>query len=121
VTRLSDPAELARAFVDRINDHDVEGLVGMMTEDHVFIDALGARTVGRRAMSEAWRSYFKAFPDYEIRVRDVVPDGETVAITGSARASFADDDAGQGPWETPGAWLAVIRRGRVAEWRVQRD
>jgi hypothetical protein len=72
-------------------------------------------------MSGAWRTYFEAFPDYEIRVKDIAPDGERVTITGSARARFAGDDADQGPWETPGVWLAVIRKGLVAQWRVQRD
>jgi ketosteroid isomerase-like protein len=119
VTGFSDPAELARAFVDRINDHDVDGLVGMMTDDHVFTDALGAETVGRPALREAWRSYFAAFPDYRITVTGIEERGETALVTGRARASFAGDAAEQGPWETAGSWLAVIREGRVAAWQVQ--
>ena len=119
MTRFSDPTELARAFVDRINDHDVDGLVGMMTDDHVFTDALGAKTVGRTALRETWQSYFEAFPDYEIVVKGIEERGETALVTGNARASFAGDDAGQGPWETPGTWLAVIREGLVAQWQVR--
>jgi ketosteroid isomerase-like protein len=29
------PVEVAKAFVDRINAHDVNGLADLMTEDHV--------------------------------------------------------------------------------------
>ena len=121
MTRFSDPTELARAFVDRINDHDVDGLVGMMTDDHVFIDALGSKTVGRTAMREAWQSYFEAFPDYEIVVKGIDDCGEAALVTGHARASFAGDDDERDPWETPGTWTAVIRDGLIGEWRVERD
>jgi len=44
------PAEVAVAFVARINAHDVVGLSGLMTDDHVFIDALDSRGAGRDGM-----------------------------------------------------------------------
>jgi len=34
-------SDIAFAFFDRINGHDVGGLVALMTEDHRFVDALG--------------------------------------------------------------------------------
>ena len=39
---MSDSAEVvARAFVDAINRQDVEGLAGLMTPEHRFVDSLG--------------------------------------------------------------------------------
>ena len=32
--------DVVAAFVERINAHDVAGLGGLMTDDHVFVDAL---------------------------------------------------------------------------------
>jgi len=37
------PTAIVLAFVEKINAHDVGGLRHLMTEDHVFIDSLGAR------------------------------------------------------------------------------
>lgn len=36
-------SEVARKFVEKINAHDTEGLVSLMTADHVFIDSLGKK------------------------------------------------------------------------------
>jgi ketosteroid isomerase-like protein len=119
VTELSDPADVTQAFVDRINDHDVKGLVALMTRDHVFVDALGAMTLGRKQMRKAWQSYFEAFPDYRIAVRELQPRGETVTVLGRARGSFVGD--AENRWKTHGSWLAVVRDDLVAEWRVGGD
>ncbi len=47
------PLELVRAFVGRINAHDVDGLAALMTEDHRFIDSLGQVVRGREAVRAA--------------------------------------------------------------------
>ena len=41
-------------FNERINARDLEGLVGMMTEDHFFVDSEGERD---DEMEEGWRVY----------------------------------------------------------------
>ncbi|MHC4416783.1 MAG: nuclear transport factor 2 family protein [Planctomycetota bacterium] len=116
MTGASEPADVARAFVDRINDHDVDGLAALMTEDHVFVDAMGVEFIGRENMRENWKSYLEAFPDYEVVIEELLPRGETVAIFGIAKGTFAGDAKGR--WKTPGAWKAVIRDGLVAQWQV---
>ena len=116
MTGAQDPADVTRAFVDRINDHDVDGLVALMTGDHVFIDALVAKTTGRKQMREAWKSYFEALPDYKITVRELLPEGETVTVLGRVRATVPGDPKGR--MKVPGAWKAVVREGLVAQWRV---
>jgi ketosteroid isomerase-like protein len=37
-------------FVKAINDHDVNEIVNLMSEDHVFIDAAGNKSVGKKGM-----------------------------------------------------------------------
>lgn len=110
------PLHVVRSFVDRINAHDVEGLTALMTDDHVFIDALGARTVGRDAMRLGWKSYLDAFPDYEVTVDEWVERDDVVGLFGTARGTYAGDPAGG--WATPAAWKARVRDGLVAEWRA---
>ena len=111
------PTATAIAFMDHINAHDVDGLIALMTEDHAFIDSLGKAIRGSKWMRPAWKAYFEFCPDYWITHELVIADGETVAIFGKAGGTIA----GEHTWETPAAWKAVIKDGRVQEWRVYAD
>jgi len=42
--------KIVKAFIERINAQDVDGLYELMTEDHAFVDALAYSVVGREAM-----------------------------------------------------------------------
>jgi ketosteroid isomerase-like protein len=55
-------------------------------------------------------------PDYWIRTDDVISDGVVVLAAGEAGGTI-DGVA----WRTPAAWKAVIRDGKVMEWRVFAD
>ena len=52
---MDSTLEVALAFVERIKAQDVEGLCALMTEDHRFVDSLGAEVVGRERMRQARR------------------------------------------------------------------
>ena len=54
-----EPLEVAMDFIKRINAGDVDALCELMTEQHVFQDALGKRFVGRETMRQGWKAYFK--------------------------------------------------------------
>jgi ketosteroid isomerase-like protein len=117
------PAEVAAAFVARINAHDLDGLSELMTDDHVFIDALDNRGAGRDAMRSGWKQYLALVPDYWIKVDTILQEDGTVALFGRAGGTYAGSiPAGQsGRWEMSAAWLAETRDGRVAMWRVYAD
>ncbi len=52
-----------KAFADAWNRHDVDALMGHMSEDGVFISSSGARAEGSKAVREAFASVFESFPD----------------------------------------------------------
>lgn len=118
------------SFIACINAHDVGGLVDLMTEDHLFVDSLGATVRGREAMRGGWNSYFRTFPDYRIDIElQLARDGAVLAC-GVARgtlgtappAEHASPGLGRaGSWLAPAAWRAVVRGGRIAEWQVYCD
>ena len=116
-------ADIAMAFVAKINQRDVDGLVALMTPDHVFIDALGNTMRGADQMRKGWQGYFSLFPDYAIEVTDEFSRGEVAAMFGKARGTFAVNGnlTRENFWEIPAAWRAVVKNGRVAEWRVYCD
>lgn len=99
-------------FVAAINNHDVEALASLMTHEHLFVDALGNRVQGAKSMQAGWRGYFAMCPDYWIRIRNLLCQGDTVLATGEAGGTI--DNA---PWRTPAAWEAVIHDRAISEWR----
>jgi len=115
--------DVAMAFVAKINAHDVGGLVALMTPDHLFVDALNTSFRGAEQMRQGWKFYFGMFPDYAIEVTDELDRGELVAMFGKARGTFAVNGKlpRENSWEIPAAWKAVVKEGRVAEWRVYCD
>ena len=120
--RKMGPTEVAAAFVARINAHDVVGLTELMSDDHVFIDALDNRVAGRAAMRSGWQHYFELVPDYLIRIDRTLQDEHVVALFGAAGGTYAGGARGQkGSWEVPGAWLVEVRDQKVALWRVYAD
>ena len=113
--------DVATRFTARINGHDVSGLSELMTDDHVFVDALDSRISGRGATRLAWEQYFKLVPDYWVKVEQTFENPPHVALFGSAGGTYAEGSSGQGAWRVPAAWLAEVRDGKVALWRVYAD
>jgi ketosteroid isomerase-like protein len=103
-------------FVAAINAHDMKALTSLMTQDHLFVDAMGNRVQGAQSMHAGWRGYFAMYPDYWIKIRNRLSELDTVLATGEAGGTVDDVS-----WRTPAAWEAVIRGGSVAEWRVFAD
>lgn len=118
-----DALKVVLAFMRKMDEHDVEGLCALMTEDHCFYDALGNCVRGKEAARGAWVGYFKWFPDYRVSHKEILHQGNLVAVFGTARGSFAGSQQGppSKPWEIPAAWKAVVADGLVAEWRVYAD
>ena len=117
------PAEVVLAFMDRINAADADGICALMTHDHVFVDGLGNRVTGKGKMRGGWKYYFSMFPDYRVSHEDVLADHDIVAVFGTASGTLAVKGIlpKENHWEAPAAWKAVVRDGKIAEWRVYCD
>ncbi len=111
-----NPEEIFTMFVTAINRHDVQAQTALMAPDHVFIDSLGHRVKGAASMEAGWRGYFAECPEYSICADNVVAEDNVVLAVGEAGGSI-DGVA----WQTPAAWKALIREGKVMEWRVFAD
>lgn len=120
--RLVTPKTVVLAFVKMINAHDVDGLVGLMTQDHVFVDSLGRSFKGREAMKGGWMEYFGLFSQYRITVTDVFEKLGTIVLLGTATGIYVDrKSATQTRWKVPAAWKAVVVKEKISEWRVFAD
>jgi ketosteroid isomerase-like protein len=131
--KKGDPIEIATAFIERINAADVAGICELMTEDHIFQDALGDRFLGREKMRHGWTSYFSMVGNYKVLVKEHFMREDSVAMFGTASGSYPAPSAAGATtntqetsaapqfWEVPAAWHVVTRGGQVAEWRVYAD
>ena len=123
----ADSIAVVLDFMERINSGDVEKICALMTEDHVFVDALGTKMNGRETMLNGWRMYHSMIPDYKVSHEEIFAKGEAVAVFGTARGTFSPPNSGgvslkrENFWEIPAAWFAVVRGGKVARWQVYAD
>ena len=101
----------ALKFNEKINLQDLEGLAGLMTEDHTFIDNSGEVTKGKDIMKEGWRQFFKRHPDYQNTFTSAVVQDNVVVMVGYSTCSY-------GPLAGPNIWTAKVHDGLVSEWRV---
>ena len=109
-------AEIFMQFVSAINNHEVQSLTALMTTDHVFVDSVGNQAHSAASMEFGWRGYFAMCPDYWIHTDYVMTEDGVVLAVGEAGGTIDGVS-----WRTPAAWKAVIRDGKVMEWRVFAD
>jgi uncharacterized protein (TIGR02246 family) len=116
-------AAIAHAFIDAINRRSPEEIASLMTDDHVFVDSLGARVAGREQMKKGWEYYFGMVPDYTISVDESFASGPVVVMLGAAQGTYSSGGPlkPENRWQTPAAWRAVVQGQLIAEWRVYAD
>jgi ketosteroid isomerase-like protein len=111
--------EVAHSFIAAINAEDVPALSALMTEDHSFIDALGNRFTGADKIVAGWRYFFHAFTMYRITIAHAISERDRAALFGEAAGRWrVNDRVLDDSWRAPAAWLATVREGKIAEWRV---
>ena len=108
--------EILQRWLRAINCRDVATLATLMASAFVFVDSLGNEVQGATRMTAGWQAYFAMCPDYWLRADHVMDDGTTLLLTGEAGGTI--DVV---VWKIPSAWSAVIRHGRIWEWRVFAD
>jgi ketosteroid isomerase-like protein len=115
--------DVALRFVEAICSHDVERILELVTDDHVLIDSGGQELQGQKLVGVAWTAYFLAFPDYRIVVSEILEQGSSVALFGTAAATFSVEGKllPENSWAIPACFKASIRDGKVAEWQVYAD
>jgi ketosteroid isomerase-like protein len=116
--------ETVLEFVERINAHDVDGILGLMSDDYRFINSAGDTFRGSAFMRATWRAHFAQYPDFQIRVQRVISDDEGVAVFGVAEGTLTREDGQileENHWEIPSAFLGVARDGKMTHWQVFSD
>ena len=110
------------SFVEKINEHDVEGMAELMSDDHVFTDSMGIIVKGKKEMKNAWESYFSWFPDYKITVVNTLLTNDSVGMFGKAKGTFdSEEPSDSDKFEIPAAWRGKVKDNLITEWQVFAD
>jgi hypothetical protein len=113
------PVAVVLAFSNRINHTDLEGLLDLITEDHV-LRLLDTPPVFGGGLRPAWQHYFSAFPNYVVYPERIAQDGNAVAVLGHTTGShlgLADAEESR----IPVIWTAEVRDGLIARWSIVPD
>ena len=109
--KIWNAKSVALKFVRVINTGDSEELIKLQTEDFTLVDMAGDEFRGR----DDWQGYFSSHPKYRIHVQHVLMSGDGVAIIGKTTGSHVPPEVEEHEMVL---WVAEIRDGLVAEWRI---
>lgn len=122
-TASSDAAarQAHEAYVTAINSNNLDALLGMLTDDVVFLSAHEPVMVGKTAVRPWLEGYLKAFKTHwDKPVQEFVVNGDWAF----ERYSYKSTDTpltGGAVVEDTGWGLVIYRRDSDGKWRVARD
>ena len=110
-------------FVKAINDHDVNEIVNLMSEDHIFIDAMDNKSVGKKGMKEGWEGYYELFHDYKIEISDITENESVVGLFGYVNATYKNltNNLNSNFWRITASWKAIVENNKIRHWQVYCD
>ncbi len=106
--------DLVRRYVDAVNARDVDTLVGMMTDDHWYVDTGRNAVRGVDAAKGAWGNFFGEITEYNVSVSSVETTPDGFVVLGSV-ASSEPKLTGDMIFE---CW---VRDDKIALWRANRE
>ncbi len=123
MTAAQSPLDIIEALTSAINRHDVDAIMRIVHDGHVFVDSRGNEVRGAAAVRKAWEDYLQMVPDYWVRIDHGVLAPEYIALFGAAGGTLAVDGklTSENWWESTAAWRAEIVDGRITKWQVYAD
>lgn len=105
--------EAVRRFHDAFNRHDVDAIMGLMSDGCVFENTFpppdGARLVGQAAVRACWAQLFRDSPDAHFAVEELFASGHRAVLRW--RYSWGGEAGGH----VRGVDVYMVRDGLVAE------
>lgn len=108
--------QVVQEYIRRINTADVEGLLELMSSDHVFCVDGETPLSGTEALREAWKGYCAAYPTYTIYIDEIYDQSERVIVAGHTSGSHLPASIEQKPGCV--LWEARLEHERIAAWII---
>lgn len=102
-------------FSDALNDHDVEAMMALMTEDCVFDNTYpapdGERFEGQEAVRRFWEEFLRSSPDASFQSEGMFAHNDRCVLLWRYDWTNADDSRGH----VRGVDVLRVRDGKVSE------
>ena len=113
--------DITLTFVENINKHDVNGLIGLLAPEHKFIDMGGSIETDRDQLKKAWKTYLETYPGYQIYIRQIFMDEDTIYMLGHTTGSHLNlpdekEFLGEGV-----IWISKVKDGQLSHWQLIND
>ena len=110
-------------YIDAINKADIDGMLNIMTDDHILIDSQNNKMTGKDNLREAWIGYFGLFPDYKIEVNEILEKDALICILGHASGTYKNmkNKDNSNYWRIPIALTAIIKDNHIRQWQIYAD
>ena len=90
---MKDPKEVVRAFVAAHNRHDIEALMGFLSEDSMMLDVAAPIPLNCKAdVRKLYEMIFTSLPDIHFEITGMLSEGNQVF------AAFRTTGTGSGKW-----------------------
>ena len=103
-----DAIALVQRLQDVVNAHDVETLMSFYSENAATVSPVYGELSSHAAIRDSWETIFSLFPDWKVRVSDVLLDGDRIVFVGTASATDQNGWFGQAPTQSRVEYRAVI-------------
>ena len=97
-----------RKLEQAVNAHDSARLASFYADQATTISPVFEGIAGRAAIAKSWEAVFSLFPDWTVKVADVLVDGNRLAFLGSVTATDKNGWFGQRPTGERIEYRAVI-------------
>jgi ketosteroid isomerase-like protein len=120
---MDDMKQTILKFIERINAHDVDGIMALVSKDYEFVNSSGDHFHDLKFLRDTWRAQFENHPDFKIRADHVICDGQRVGVFGFSEGTYSPDGVlrEENHWEVPAAFLGIVRDNKVAYWETYSD
>ncbi len=119
-----EPRQIASRWYDAFARHDADLLDTILAPNWVDLPSPPTAPHGPAAAREAMAMLFGAFPDFDIRIEDIIQEGNKVVvrstITGTQRGAFAGLPATGRPMTIQAVDIHEIKAGRIIRtWHTE--
>jgi len=117
---LGKEKETVLQYIEAINAAEIDKIVDLMSEDHIFIDSGDGKYQGKDLMKQGWIGYYTIFPDYRIDIIDITENDSIIGIFGYASGTYKGikDATNSNFFRIPASWKAVVEDGKIKHWQV---